>query len=158
MNLGARVASARYLFFLHADSSPGVDARALQTYLQGDPAWGFCRLRLSGQRRVFRVIEWFINWRSRATYIGTGDQMLFMRRDVFAASGGFDEQPLMEDVACCKRLRRTGAPLIIAEPVVTASRRWEERGVMRTVLQMWALRLAYFLGASPERLWRHYYG
>ncbi len=158
MNLGASVARTGYLFFLHADSLPTADAPALQTYLECAPAWGFCRVRLSGQRRVFRVIEWFINQRSRATGVGTGDQMLFIRRDLFDASGGFDAQPLMEDVAYCKRLRRQGAPLIIAEPVITASRRWEEGGVVRTVLRMWALRLAYALGVSPQRLWRYYYG
>ena len=49
-------------------------------------------------------------------------------------------------------------PLVIAEPVVVSSRRWEQRGVIRTVLAMWALRLGYFVGVTPQRLWQHYYG
>ncbi|MCB1841761.1 MAG: TIGR04283 family arsenosugar biosynthesis glycosyltransferase [Halioglobus sp.] len=158
MNLGASVARTRYVVFLHADSLPGVDEHALAAYLASQPAWGFCRVRLSGPQPAFRVIEWFINQRSRLTRIATGDQMLFMRRDVFEACGGFDALPLMEDVACCKRLRRVAAPVIVAEPVLTASRRWEEGGIARTVLRMWALRFAYFAGVSPQRLWRHYYG
>ena len=99
-----------------------------------------------------------MNQRSRLTGVATGDQLLFVRRAVFAHTGGFDEIPLMEDVAYSKRLRRLAHPLVITEPVVTSSRRWQQRGVVRTVLSMWGLRLAYFAGVSPHRLWQHYYG
>lgn len=158
MNAGARDAVGDYVFFLHADSSPNVPLARLLLYLSARPAWGFCPVRLSGTRRAFRVIEWFINCRSRLTRIATGDQMLFVQRELFLALGGYDAIPLMEDVALCKRLRPLAAPLVLDEPVQTSSRRWEQRGVARTVLQMWGLRLAYFAGVSPARLWRHYYG
>lgn len=158
MNLGGRASSCDYLCFLHADSRPGVSAGQLQTYLSAAPLWGFCRVRLSGSRPVFRVIEWCMNLRSRLTSVATGDQMLFLQRAVFERGGGFDDIPLMEDVAYCKRLRRLARPLLIAEPVLSSSRRWEQRGVLRTVLSMWGLRLAYFWGVSPGRLWHYYYG
>jgi len=158
MNLGARTAAADYLFFLHADSLPGISADGLQAYLAGEPAWGFCRVRLSSGRRIFRLIEWCMNARSRLTRVATGDQLLFLRRALFDASGGFDPIPLMEDVAYCKRLRRQVRPLVIREPVLSSSRRWEQRGVVRTVVSMWGLRLAYFIGVSPDRLWHYYYG
>ena len=156
MNLGGQVAKGEYLFFLHADSSPGVGAQQLQAYLDSAPQWGFCRVRLSGGRRVFRVIEWFMNQRSRITRIGTGDQMLFLQRTLFLESGGFDAIPLMEDVAYCKRLRQTAPPLVIREAITTSSRRWEQHGVMATVLRMWLLRLGYFVGVSPDRLRQFY--
>ena len=158
MNLGGRSCSADYLCFLHADSLPGVSAARLQSYLDNSPQWGFCRVRLSGRRPVFRVIEWFMNLRSRLTAVATGDQMLYLHRSLFDHSGGFDSIPLMEDVAYSKRLRRLARPLVIAEPVLSSSRRWEQRGVLRTVLSMWGLRLAYVVGVSPARLWRYYYG
>lgn len=158
MNLGASVSRATCLCFLHADSLPAVAEQDLLRRLAGTLGWGFCRVRLSGSRPIFRVIEWFMNQRSRLTGIGTGDQMLFLHRALFERTGGFDVIPLMEDVAYCNRLRRLGRPVFIDEPVQTSSRRWEQRGVLRTVLQMWFLRLAYFVGASPQRLWRYYYG
>jgi rSAM/selenodomain-associated transferase 2 len=158
MNLGGRVASSQYLFFLHVDSSPGASQEQLQLYLASAPQWGFCRVCLSGRLRAFRVIEWFMNLRSTATSIATGDQMLFLQRELFERTGGFDDIPLMEDVAYCKRLRQLHRPLIIPEPVLTSSRRWEQRGVATTVVTMWCLRLAYFLGVSPERLSRYYHG
>jgi len=158
MNLGGRAASGDYLFFLHADSIPTVTAGQLQAYLAGQPGWGFCQVRLSGSGWLLRVVERFMSARSRLTGIATGDQMLWLQRELFARSGGFDPIPLMEDVAYCKRLRRWESPLVIGEAVITSSRRWEQHGVVRTVLTMWWLRLAYFLGVSPQRLWQRYYG
>jgi len=158
MNLGGRVASSEYLVFLHADSRPGVSASGMDACLVQRPQWGFCRVRLSGDQLFFRVIEWFMNQRSRLTSVATGDQMLFVQKTLFDKTGGFDNIPLMEDVAYCKRLRRLASPVIIREPVLTSSRRWEEGGMVKTVVRMWLLRLAYFLGAAPGTLKRHYYG
>ena len=158
MNLGLESASGQYLFFLHADSQPSVTAQALAAYLQAQPQWGFCRVQLSGDEQVFRLISAFINGRSTLTRVATGDQMQFFRRDFLQEQGGFDDIPLMEDVEVCKRLRRRVPPLVIDEPVITSSRRWREGGIVKTILTMWTLRLAYFLGVSPHRLWRHYYG
>ncbi len=158
MNLGALAAAGDYLFFLHADSLPDVHQEQVLAELASAPEWGFSPLRLTGRRRSLRLIAWFINWRSRLTSVATGDQMQFARRELFLASGGFDAIPLMEDVALSKRLRRHAAPHVMPWHVLTSSRRWEEGGVVRTVLRMWSLRLAYFLGVHPDRLVRFYYG
>ena len=99
-----------------------------------------------------------MNRRSRLTSVATGDQMLIVRRDVFQELEGFAPIPLMEDVEICKRLRRLQKPRALRLRVRSSGRRWERNGVLRTVLTMWALRLAYWLGISPQRLWRHYYG
>ena len=157
MNLGASGARADYLCFLHADTLPTVSPRRFGEYLADEPDWGFCRVSLSGRRRIFRLIAWFMNQRSALTRVATGDQMLFVRRRLFVFTGGFDRIPLMEDVAYSKRLRRLGEPVVVREPVQTSSRRWEERGVVATVLLMWGLRLAYFAGVSPQRLGRLYH-
>jgi len=97
-----------------------------------------------------------MNWRSRLTGIATGDQAMFMHRAVFARAGGFADIALMEDVALSARLKAISAPACVAARAVTSGRRWERRGVLRTVLLMWRLRLAYFFGARPEDLARRY--
>ena len=158
MNAGAGLARGEYLFFLHADTTPALAADELASALPTAPGWGFSPVRLSDGHPAFRVIERFINQRSRLTRIATGDQMLYLHRDLFAAQGGFADIPLMEDVELCQRLRRVSEPVRLPRPVTTSSRRWEERGILRTVWLMWRLRLAYHRGASPAALWAQYYG
>ena len=158
MNAGAVAARGDVLVFLHADTCLPPDAAPLILDALTRAGWGRFDVRLSGRHPAFRVVERMMNWRSRLTGIATGDQTIFVRRDWFEAVGGFPDIPLMEDVAFCRRLKTFGRPHCVAVPVVTSSRRWETRGIARTILLMWRLRLAYLLGADPKRLARHYCG
>jgi hypothetical protein len=118
--------------------------------------WGRFDVRLSGRHPLLRVVERMISLRSRVTGIATGDQAIFVRRDWFRRAGGFPQIPLMEDVALSGTLRRIGPPLCLRQRVFTSSRRWEARGILRTILLMWRLRAEYALGADPARLARRY--
>lgn len=157
MNAGAAQASGEVLWFLHADSlpAPGTAEAVLQAIEEGH-GWGRCAVRLTGRHPAFRVIERMMNLRSRLSGIATGDQGIFVRRALFDSVGGFPAIPLMEDVALCRRLRRHARPACLDAVVRTDSRRWEQRGIVATVLLMWRLRLAYFLGVPPQRLARSY--
>lgn len=158
MNAGATQATGDWLVFLHADTQlPQPFFEWVEMIAYSSKNWGRFNVRLSGQRPIFRVIETFINWRSRVTGIATGDQAMFVRRELFQALDGFADQPLMEDIELCRRLRKQGSPLCLKQPAKTSSRRWETGGVWRTVVLMWELRLRYFLGASPTELAERYY-
>jgi rSAM/selenodomain-associated transferase 2 len=154
MNAGARQAGGDTLLFLHADTLLPWDS--LQGMLREFPAsgrcWGRFDVRLSGRRRAFRMIETMINLRVRWSAIATGDQAIFVRRGVFEEVGGYPEIAVMEDIALTRRLKRRSRPLCLRQRVTTSSRRWEERGVTRTILLMWWLRLAFVLGADPDHL------
>jgi GT2 family glycosyltransferase len=117
-----------------------------------DSAWGRFNVRLSSNRLVFRLIESMINLRSCLTSIATGDQAMFIKKSLFNRVGGFPEIALMEDVALRRRLKKIEKPVCIKQKVITSSRRWENKGIVATVLLMWKLRLYYFLGVSPEKL------
>lgn len=160
MNAGAAVASGEYLLFLHVDTVLPDDAaeRILEALQRPRAVWGRFDVRLSGDRPVFRWIESLINLRSRCSGIATGDQALFVVRQVFEQLGGFPDIPLMEDVALSRALRRRARPVCLRQRVITSSRRWERNGVVRTVVLMWWLRLLFALGFSPSRLYRLYYG
>ena len=154
MNAGAQQASGDLLLFLHADTQlpPDADNLIQQALATGPRVWGRFDVRISGRPRLLRVIAAFMNWRSRATGIATGDQAMFMTRAAFDAVGGFPAQPLMEDIAMSRRLLKLSRPACLRARVITSGRRWESRGVWRTVLLMWRLRFAYWRGAAPERL------
>ena len=157
MNAGARAARGAYLWFLHADTgvSPGAVA-ALGAACGAGAPWGRFDVRLSGRHPLLRLVERLMNLRSCLTGIATGDQGIFVARADFEAVGGYLEIPLMEDIALSKALRQRARPLCLRTPIETSSRRWEERGLLRTILLMWRLRLAYALGADPSRLARRY--
>ncbi len=158
MNAGANVADGDVLLFLHADTRLPAGADLLLTTALANTGhrWGRFDVRLSGSRPALRVVGFFMNWRSRLTGIATGDQAMFVTREAFNQVGGFPDIALMEDVALSRTLKRRSPPALIHTPVVTSSRRWEKRGILRTILMMWRLRLAYFFGASPQRLARIY--
>lgn len=146
------------LLFLHADTllPPDADRLILDGLNASGRGWGRFDVRLSGRHPLLRVVERMMNLRSRATGIATGDQAIFVRRDWFWGVRGFPMIPLMEDVALSKKLRRLGPPLCLRQPVLTSSRRWETRGILRTIVLMWRLRAAYALGADPARLAERY--
>ena len=62
----------------------------------------------------------------------------------------------MEDIELSKRLKRLARPLCLPGPVLTSGRRWQERGVWRTIVLMWRLRWAYWRGASAEVIAERY--
>jgi len=159
MNAGADAAAGDVLLFLHADTrlAPDADRAVLDGLAAAGARWGRFDVRIEGAHPLLGLVAWLMNRRSRWTGIATGDQAIFVTRAAFAAVGGFSALPLMEDVELSARLKRVSRPLCLRERVVTSGRRWESRGVVRTVCLMWWLRLAYFLGASPERLRRIYY-
>lgn len=159
MNAGAASARSEILWFLHADSLPPDHAIALiQTALTDQRRdWGRFDVRLSGPHPVLRMVETLMNRRSRLTGIATGDQGIFVRRTVFEQVGGYPPIALMEDIALSRLLKRHSPPVCLRQRLITSSRRWERSGVFRTILLMWRLRLAYFLGADPDRLARIYY-
>lgn len=158
LNAGARIARGRVLIFLHADSRPPpqFDQHVLEAIGTRSIAWGRFDIRIAGDHPMLPVIAFMMNRRSRATGIATGDQAIFVTRELFDALGGFPDQALMEDIEFSRRAKRRAAPICLAARMCTSGRRWERHGVLRTILLMWRLRLAYFFGADPTALRRRY--
>lgn len=157
MNLGASIATGDVLLFLHADTELPYDAltHVVNAISQG-ASWGRFDVRISGRPVMLRVVAVMMNLRSRLTGIATGDQALFVTRHAFNIVGGFPDQPLMEDIEIARYLKRVGSPACLPQKVTTSGRRWEKRGVLRTIFLMWRLRWAYWRGISPEKLARLY--
>ena len=153
MNAGARAASGQALLFLHADTRLPGNAAGMVSQALASSVWGRFDVEIEGRHALLKVVARAMNLRSRLTGIATGDQAIFVRREAFA---GFPEIPLMEDIAFSKAMKRLGRPACLRGRVRTSGRRWESRGVVRTIVLMWRLRLLYFLGAHPERLARLY--
>lgn len=158
MNAGAAASRGDTLLFLHADTRLPDDADRL--VLEGLAAsgrpWGRFDVAIEGRPAMLRVVAACMNARSRLTGIATGDQAIFVRRAAFDSAGGYPDIALMEDIALSKALKRIGPPLCLRSRALTSGRRWERHGTLATILLMWRLRLAYFLGADPARLAKRY--
>ena len=158
MNAGASAAHGDVLLFLHADTRlpDDADRLAVDGLARSVRPWGRFDVRIAGSHPLFPLIAALMNLRSRLTGIATGDQAIFVSADAFAAIGGYPDIPLMEDIVLSRRLKRLGRPLCLSARALTSGRRWEKHGVMRTILTMWRLRLAFFLGATPDTLAARY--
>jgi len=158
MNAGAAASRGQILVFLHADTRLPADADRIvaDAIARSGRDWGWFDVTIRGRSLLFPLIASTMNLRSRATGIATGDQAIFVARKAFTAAGTFPFIPLMEDIAFCRRMKRIGAPICPKARALTSGRRWEKHGVLRTILLMWWLRLAFFLGADPDRLAQRY--
>ncbi|MDP3699686.1 MAG: TIGR04283 family arsenosugar biosynthesis glycosyltransferase [Hylemonella sp.] len=162
MNAGAQVSvdagGETPLLFLHADTALPSDADSLiaTALADGRHHWGRFDVAIQGRHWLLPVIAFFMNRRSRASGIATGDQALFMTRAAFEAVRGFPDQPLMEDIEISARLKRLTPPACLRARARTSGRRWETHGVWRTVLLMWRLRLAYWRGVPAAQLAERY--
>ena len=154
MNAGSDQAKGEVLWFLHADSElpEQADELIITAVTTGTFTWGRFDVRLSGRKILLRVVEKMMNLRSRLTGVATGDQGIFISRKLFDQVGGYPDQLLIEDIALCKELKKYQSPVSLRETMVTSSRRWEENGIIRTILLMWTLRAAYYFGVPADKL------
>ena len=158
MRAGAAAASGTILWFLHADTGvpDNPDQLILEALEYGCKDWGRFDVSLSDRHIVLRSVAYLMNLRSCISAIATGDQGIFVRRSLYEQVGGIPPLPLMEDIALSRALKQHGRPACIRQRLVTSARRWQQHGITRTILTMWGLRLAYFIGISPRHLAKYY--
>ena len=157
LNRGAARAAGEALLFLHADtllptSAPDLVRRAIGS---GAAGGGF-RLRFDTGHPGMRFLAVSINLRTRITRCPLGDQAQFVRREVFAALGGYRDWPILEDLDFARRLKRQGRTVLIGDPVLTSPRRYLRRGIVRSLATNWLIFALYFAGLPPRRLARFY--
>ena len=162
LQYGAERANYDWLLFVHADTSLPINyTDALLAAEQESCGWGHFNLDFecissTCLDNAMRVIAAFINARSRLTRIATGDQALFVQAELLKRVGGVPIQPIMEDIELCKALKPVAKRYASQLTVITSPRRWQQQGVVSTVLLMWFMRLAYYLGIPAARLAKVY--
>ena len=158
MNAGARVARGGILVFLHADTALPRDWQRLvsETLARPGVAAGAFRFKIEGSGWGIRLIEWMTNLRSKYLQTPYGDQVIFVKTDLFKEIGGYPETPIMEDFDLVRRLARRGRIAIAPADARTSGRRWKKLGLLRTTLVNWIIVVAYSVGFSHETLARWY--
>lgn len=136
MNYGASFAQSDILLFLHADTFISVETLAsIEDKLsKGDFIGGCLTQKINKEGIIYRLIEEKGNRRARRTKIFYGDQGIFVKKDIFSKMGCFPDVPIMEDVLFSKALRRLGEVVVLPDKISVSSRRWDKRGIIRTIL------------------------
>ena len=159
MNLGARLATGRWLLFLHADARPEKGwVEAIETADRSKSVGGAFRFRLESGDAMARVLERCVALRVRLLGLPYGDQGIFVRRETFEEEGGYADLPIMEDIDLVGRLRRRGPMSWSPVAIQISARRWEREGWGRRSLLNMLLVGLFFCGAPPAWLARRYYG
>ena len=133
--------------------TPSVSARPcfLPTSAPGPSAW-----QLPAPAPVCTAITRIANLRSRWLQLPYGDQGLFLPANLFFRLGGFPEQPIMEDFALVRKVRRYGRVITLPQTVLTSGRRWQHLGLWRTTSINQLMIFGYYFGVAPATLARIY--
>ncbi|MFQ6059072.1 MAG: TIGR04283 family arsenosugar biosynthesis glycosyltransferase [Anaerolineae bacterium] len=158
MNAGAREARGEVLLFLHADCRlPAGAIRGIEAALADPACVGGCfTLSLGEEGLIYRLISLLSSLRMRLTGRMTGDEGIFVRREIFVRMGGFPEIALMEDWEFSRRLRSYGRVKQLPLKITTSARRWKKCGLWRTIWLMQKIKILYALNMPPEKLKRLY--
>lgn len=160
MNYGAANAKGEVLLFLHADCVLTTNAFNKLKELLKEPTYvgGAFSLQIDSKKYLLKFISNAVNLRSRFLHLVYGDQAIFVRKKRFIELKGFLIMPIMEDVEFYRRLKASGATILLNEKILTSARRWEKEGIIYTTLRNWALLVMYYMGIPTkqlEKLYRH---
>lgn len=147
MNFGAKYAEGDIFLFLHADTiiSEGTLA-SIEMHIRKQGFLGGCLTQcIDNGSFVYRLIEAQGNIRARKRKVFYGDQGIFVKKDVFLRIGGFPLVPIMEDVIFSKQLRRLGRTVVLPDRILTSSRRWDKKGVVKTTFLYSIINILFWL-------------
>ncbi len=159
LNLGAEIASASILLFLHADSILEKDSLSLllnKMQNKKNKIGGCFTLEIKSDHPLLKFISWSSNLRAKYLKLIFGDQGIFIRKEIFYKLNGFPEIELMEDWEFSKKMAESGEMLFLNKKIYTSARRWEKYGVLKTIFLMHKIKILYLLGYSPEKLKKIY--
>jgi len=164
LKLGGTKANGAWLLFLHADSwleagwawevkhhiATETGAAAFHLSFRDPGVWG-SKPEPAGLRS--RIVASWANFRSRKFGLPYGDQGLLVAYPHYQEVGGYDDIPLMEDVAIVRRLKPV---CLLQSRAHTGAERYSREGWFRQGAKNLILLTRYFLGVSPETLAKTY--
>ncbi|MCI0567562.1 MAG: TIGR04283 family arsenosugar biosynthesis glycosyltransferase [Acidobacteria bacterium] len=159
MNAGVAIATGDILVFLHADVMlpQAAYAEMRKALLEAEVIGGAFRRRFDHPSLLLHLDCRLADLRGRLFGIFLGDQVMFIRREVFCHLGGFPEIRLFEDLALSRRMAAYGATRMVRSPVIASGRRFRQEGNLRRLCRDLHLIVLYFAGVDPEILARRYY-
>lgn len=158
MNAAAKLATGDILLFLHADTQISVTSLSLIDSAVNDKNFigGCLTQKIDKTGLAYRLIESEGNIRARISKVFYGDQGIFVKKDIFFKINGFPEVPIMEDVLFAERMRNLGKTIVLRDKIFVSPRRWEKKGILKTIFMYSYINILFHLGISLEKIKSRY--
>jgi len=159
INMGAKNSKGEWLIFLHADTRLTHDwFSKIKTILKGDKNFiYYFRFKVNNKKIIFRVLEIFVNFRSKFFKQPYGDQGLIIHKSTYFKNNGFRKIPLMEDVDFFRRLKNKKDLKQLNLSIFTSSRKWEGTNIISQAYKNWKFRRRWLKGESTKSIYSDYY-
>ena len=157
LNRGAGMAEGEILIFLHADTFLPYNAfEIIDSYFLNKD------IKAATFSLKFDVNNLLLNFYTKFTklnflFTNFGDSSIVIRKDFFEHLGMFPDFKIMEDVEFLRRVRKYTKIRILPAHVVTSSRRFLKKGIIKTQLLSALYLTQYFLGRPPDKIYEKYY-
>ena len=155
-NLGAKMASSHFLYFIHADTIPpyGFDKTIHKAFKQGYKA-GCFRLKFLSSHLSLKLVSFASRFNNK--FCRGGDQSLFIKKKFFESLKGFNVEYLVcEDGELIDRIYKETLFCVLPKEVKTSARRFENNGVLLLQFHFFMIHLLRHVGKPPSTLYRYY--
>jgi len=159
LDMGAKNSKGDWLIFLHADTRLTHNwFRKINSVLKGDKNYiYYFKFKINHIKIIYRVLEIFVNFRSKYFKKPYGDQGLIIHRSIYLKNNGFRKIPLMEDVDFLMRLNNKKDLKQLNFPISTSARKWERTNIFLQALKNWNFRRRWLKGESTKSIYSDYY-
>ena len=159
LDLGAKKSNGEWLMFLHADSRLTHDwfAKTKAVLKKDKNNIYYFKFKINDEKRIYRVLEILVNFRSKYFRQPYGDQGLIIHRSIYLKNHGFRKIPLMEDIDFLRRLKNKKYLKQLNLPIFTSSRKWEKTNIFSQALKNWKCRKRWLKGESIKSIYSDYY-
>ena len=159
LDIGAKNSKGDWLIFLHADTRLTHDwFRKINSVLKGGNNYiYYFKFKVNNKKIIFRVLEIFVNFRSKFFKQPYGDQGLIIHRTAYYKNNGFRKIPIMEDVDFLRRLNNKKDLKQLNLPIFISSRKWERTNIFLQAIKNWHFRRRWLKGESLKSIYSDYY-
>ena len=159
LDLGAKNSKGEWLIFLHADTRLTNDwFIKIKSVFKEDKNFIYnFKFKINNKKKIYRVLEVLVNFRSRYLKQPYGDQGLIIHKSIYLKNNGFRKIPLMEDVDFFRRLKNKEDLKQLNLPIFTSSRKWERTNIFLQAIKNWNFRRRWLNGESLKSIYSDYY-
>ncbi len=158
MNCGADAAKGEVFFFIHCDVELEEDVlNKITEDVRYGKKVGYLKLGFDSERFLMKICAFMSGVRASRRKIIYGDQGIIINKQLFYEIGGIPKIPLMEDLELSLQLKKRKILLEeIPSRIVTSARRFEKRGIVKTMWQMQKLQMRYLQGGNVNNMLEEY--